>query len=687
MLHSGVVKAPSIAPPRSSGRSTVQTACPLDCPDSCSLDVSVERGRLTKIDGSRQAPSTDGYICGKVRGFDRRVYSDERLLHPAVRKGLKGRGNFERITWDEALDIIAGKMIEARDQFGAESVLPYYYGGSNGLLTNDCEDARLFRRFGASRLARTLCAAPTGAAATAMYGKMAGVAYPDYAEARLIVVWGCNPSASGIHLVSHIKQAQKAGARLVVIDPRVTPLARIADLHLPVRPGTDLPVAMAILRALFEEGHADREFLTEHATGADELRAAAAPWSIDRAAAESGVRAGDLRTLIGWYTSASPAVIRCGWGQERNRNGGASTMAILAIPAVAGKFGVRGGGYTMSNSGSWGVKADDIIGVPAPDTRVVNMNQLGRALVEFDAPPVKVLFVYNCNPIATVPDQNRVRRGMVREDLFTVVFEQVMTDTAMYADLVLPATTFLEHYDVARGYGAYHFHLVQPVIAPVGEARPNHEVFRALGDRLGLTPPDGDVDEIGEAGGLMEVASRLPPALVPAVLEGRSVEPPGGSRPVQFVDVMPKTADERVHLFPAEIAPPEGLYAYRADPATERFPLSLISPASEHTVSSTLAEFRPGIARVRLHPDDAHARSIGDGDSVRIFNDLGEVHCDAAVTPEVCSGTLSLPKGLWARSTFNGSTANALVPDSLADLGGGACFNDARVQVELLARH
>jgi anaerobic selenocysteine-containing dehydrogenase len=675
---------PATTAPRPWGRSIVRTACPLDCPDSCSLSVTVERGRISEIDGGRVAPSTDGYICGKVRRFDRRVYSDERILHPAVRSGPKGSGEFSHVTWDEALDLIVEKMIEARDRDGAESVLPYYYGGSNGLLTSDLEDARFFRRFGASRLARTVCAAPTGAAATAMYGKMAGVAYEDYEHARLIVIWGCNPSASGIHLVSHIKKAQKNGAKLVVIDPRVTPLARTADLHLPVRPGTDLPVALALIRELFERGWADERFLADHATGVSELRAAASAWTLDRAAAEAGVSSADLGTLASWYGSTSPAVIRCGWGQERNRNGGSATLAILALPAVGGKFGVHGGGYTMSNSGAWGVAGETLIDVPAPATRIVNMNHLGRALTKFVDPVVSVLFVYNCNPLTTVPDQNRVRLGLEREDLFTIVFEQVMTDTAQYADLVLPATTFLEHYDIAKGYGAYHFQLVQPVIAPVGEARPNHEVFRELGVRLALTDDDG---MLGEAGGLMDVAARLPPNLAPPLLDGESATGPGGNLPVQFVDVVPKTADQRVHLFPADLPARGGLYAYAADPATDKYPLSLISPASEHTISSTLGELRPGIARVRIHPDDAHPRAIGEADSVRIFNDLGDVHCEATVTPEVRPGTLSLPKGLWARSTFNGSTSNALVPDSLTDIAGGACFNDARVQIELLARH
>lgn len=670
-------------PPRTWGKSTVATACPLDCPDSCSLDVTVERGKVVRIDGSRRAASTDGFICGKVRHFDRRVYHETRIQHPLVRKGPKGREDFARVTWDEALDLIVSKMTEARTRHGAESVLPYHYGGSNGLLTNDFEDARFFRRFGASRLARTVCAAPTGEVATAMYGKMAGVAYSDYEHARLIVVWGCNPSATGIHLVAHINRAQKAGAKLVVIDPRRVPLARHADLHLPVRPGTDLVVALALIRELFTRGAADETFLREHAHGAREVREAAEPWSIERAAAEAGVSAADLATLAGWYASINPAVIRCGWGQERNRNGGASTQAILALPAIAGKFGVRGGGYTMSNSAAWGIKAESLIDVPPPATRVVNMNQLGRALTEFADPPVSVLFVYNCNPLVTVPDQNRIREGLQREDLFTVVHDQVMTDTAKYADVILPATTFLEHYDVARGYGAYHLQIVQPVIQPVGESRSNQELFRELGTRLGQAEPD----DLGEPGALIDASRRMPAGLGEALLAGQTMSPPADGRPVQFVDVWPKTEDAKIHLWPESLVAQGPLLTYRPDPRTATCPLALISPASEHTITSTLGELRPGVAKLKMHPEDAHPRALGDGDPVRIFNELGEVHCEVSITPEICPGTVSLPKGLWQKSTFNGATGTALVPDSLTDIGGGACFNDARVEVKLLARH
>jgi anaerobic selenocysteine-containing dehydrogenase len=674
---------PAIRPPESWGRSTVHTACPLDCPDCCSLAVSVERGKITKIDGSHVGASTEGYICGKVRGFHRRIYGEDRVLHPMVRKGPKGRGDFARVPWDEALDLIASRITEARETFGGESVLPYHYGGSNGILTNALEDSRFFRKIGASNLARTVCAAPTGEVNRAMYGRMAGVAYEDYADARLILVWGCNPSATGIHLVSHIKRAQKDGAKVVVIDPRRTPLARQADLHLAVRPGTDLVVALALINELFTTGRADRAFLDRHTTGAEELARAAAPWPIARAAEEAGVSAADLAQLAEWYATISPAVVRCGWGQERNRNGGSATMAILALPAVAGKFGVRGGGFTMSNSSAWGITGEDLIGVPAPATRTVNMNHLGRALLEYQDPPIKVLFVYNCNPLATVPDQNRVREGLARADLFTVVYEQSMTDSAMFADVVLPATTYFEHYDVAKGYGAYHLQVVQPAIDAVGEARPNQDVFRELGVRLGVAEPD----DLGEAGALMDVTNKVPSRLAEALREGRSAIGPADGHPIQFVDVMPKTPDERVHLFPADVHARVALYHYEPDPATAQYPLSLISPASPHTISSTLGEFRPGLAKVKINPADAQPRVIADRDAVRVFNGLGEVHCEASVTPEVRPGTLSLPKGLWLKSTSNGSTSNALVPDTLTDIAGGACFNDARVDIQLLAKH
>ena len=660
---------------------TVATACPLDCPDSCSLDVTVQDGRVTAIDGSHLNPVTGGYICAKVRRFSERVYGPDRLLYPAVRKGPKGLASFERVSWDDALGTIAERLQHASRTWGGEAILPYSYGGSNGLLTQDTSDATLFRRLGASRLARTVCAAPTGAANLAMYGKMPSVTYEDFPEARLIIIWGANPSASGIHLVPYIRDAQRRGATLVVVDPRTTALAKQADIHLAVRPGTDLPVALSIHRYLFEAGHADEAFLAAHTRGADRLRERAREWTFERAAAESGVPVDTLRAVAELYATTSPALIRCGWGQERNRNGGNSSLAIMALPAVGGKFGVRGGGYTMSNSASWSIDRSAWIPAREASTRVVNMNHLGRALLEYEDPPVKVLFVYNSNAAVTTPDQRRVLKGLERDDLFTVVFDQVMTDTARYADVLLPATTFLEGYDIARGYGPITLRLAPPVIEAVGEARSNADVF---GELMRLTGVQEETDAKGELEEMLDVMSQLPAEIGDELRTSGAARPPFEGRPIQFATVWPRTPDQKADLFPAHLdaEAPAGLYGYRPDPATAEFPLALISPASERTISSMLSELPRPEVRLLMHPDDAAARGLSEGDAIRVFNEHGEVRCNLAVGTWIRAGTVSLPKGLWRKHTANGYTANVLAPDTLTDLGGGACFNDARVQVE-----
>jgi anaerobic selenocysteine-containing dehydrogenase len=675
-------------PPPSSDRlggpaSVVETACPLDCPDACSLAVTVQHGKIVTIDGSEKNPVTGGYICAKVRRFGDRVYGPDRLLYPAVRTGRKGEGRFQRVSWDEALERIVDRMKQAKGTYGGESVLPYSYGGSNGLITQDNLDALLWRRFGTSRLARTLCAAPTGAANMALYGKMASVTYEDYPSARLIILWGVNPSASGIHLVPYIREAQKHGAKLVVIDPRTTPLARSADIHLALRPGTDIAVALAFHKYLFDRGFADRAFLETHTHHAEKLQERAEEWTSARAAATSGVDVSALEAAAELYARTSPALIKCGWGLERNRNGGNAALAVLALPAVAGKFGVRGGGYSMSNSASWNIERP-WIGAPEPDTRVVNMNQLGRALLDYDNPPVNVLFVYNCNPVVTVPDQNRVIRGLQRRDLFTVVFEQVMTDTALFADVLLPATTFLEGYDFAKAYGPLNIELGRPVIDAVGEARSNPEVFGEICSRLGLLQEN---DPTGELDLLVQVLDSLPESIGGKLRAGSRAVPPCGPAPIQFVDVFPNTPDRKVDLFPMalERTAPAGLYRFQSDPSTEAFPLALISPASDRTISSTLGELPRADVKLLMHPADAGVRGLTDNDLVRVFNELGEVHCTLNVLPTIRPGTVSLPKGVWRRGTRNGVTGTALVPDTLTDLGGGACFNDARVQVASLA--
>ena len=662
--------------------SHVQTACPLDCPDACTIDVTLRGGRITNIDGASENEITRGYICAKVRRFHHRVYGDDRLLHPAVRQGPKGRGAVHRVSWDDALDLIATKIQDVTREFGAEAILPLSYGGSNGLLTQDTTDATLFRRLGASRLLRTVCAAPTGAANQGLYGKMASISYQDYPEARLLVIWGVNPSASGIHLLPFIKEARERGAKLVVIDPRATQLARQADLYLSIKPGTDLVVALAVHRFLFESGHSDAEFLAAHTTGADRLRQKAAEWTFERAAAVSGVPAERIAAFAEMYAELSPALVKCGWGLERNRNGGSAAAAVLALPAVAGKFGVRGGGYTMSNSASWNIERKWLTD-SEPPTRAINMNRVGRLLNDPQGTPIKLLFVYNCNPAVTLPDQTRVLKGLERDDLFTVVFDQVFTDTAAYADVVLPATTFLEHYEFVKSYGPMTLQLAKPVIDQVGESRSNPEVFADLVRRLGL---ERDSDPSDEIEAMLQVLDGLPAPHGDELRARAKATAPFDGRPIQFVDVSPRTADGKVHLFPEHLdrEAPHGLYSFQPDPATAQYPLALISPASERTVSSTLGELPRPAVRVDLNPQDAAEREIADGDLVGMLNDQAEVRLKARVTPLIRRGTVAMPKGVWRRSVANGLTSNALVPDSLTDLGGGACFNDTRVQITKL---
>jgi anaerobic selenocysteine-containing dehydrogenase len=395
------------------------------------------------------------------------------------------------------------------------------------------------------------------------------------------------------------------------------------------------------------------------------------PCTFEKAAEVSGADAAQLRQLAERYAKASPALVKCGWGLERNRNGGSAAAAVLALPAVAGKFGVRGGGFSMSNSAAWDIDRS-WLSDQEPPTPAVNMNKVGRILTEPEG-------------VAILPDQRRVIRGFEREDLFTVVFDQVLTDSAMYADVVLPATTFLEHYDFARGYGPITLQLGKPVIDAVGESRSNTDVFMELARRLDLTV-DGDPADDLEA--MLTVLARLPEQVGNDLRDSWRASPPHQGRPVQFVDVFPKTADRKVDLFPQALdkQAPMGLYGYQPDPATPDYPLALISPASERTISSTLGELPRPEVRLDINPDDAEARGVEDGDSIRVWNSLGEMLIAARVSPLVKRGTVSMPKGVWRRSTKNGYTSNALSPDSLSDLGGGACFNDARVQVQKIER-
>ncbi|MEQ1504820.1 MAG: molybdopterin-dependent oxidoreductase [Myxococcota bacterium] len=651
---------------------TRTSVCPLDCPDRCSLTVEVDGDRVRSIDGSSVNPLTEGYICGKVRKFGERVHGPLRIVQPLVRVGPKGPGAaFRPVSWDEAIGIVADRFRAIAAESGWEAVLPYWYAGSNGWLTGGALDERLWNRLGTTRIARTFCAANTSAGTTAVYGDLPSADPLDVDHAEAFVVWGLNPSASGIHWVPRVRAAQQRGAKLIVVDPRRTPLAKDADVHLAPLPGTDVALALAIANLAFERGWADRAFLDRWVDGVDAFRAAAAEWPVERAAAETGVPAEAIVRAAELYAGARPAMIRAGWGLERTRNGSDAVRAVLSLPAVYGKFGRRGDGWVLSTSSGYRVDAEAwrrVEGEPARRARQVNMSRLGRVLEETADPPIRALYVYDCNPAVTAPDQTRVLRNLARDDLFVVVHEQVHTDTVDYADVVLPATTFLEHHELVRSYGGYLVQWAEPAIPPVGEARSNHRVIVALAEALGVGgEPAFRVSEVELA---QQIAAH---ARVPwhALAADGAVPLP---RPIQFADATPS---RRVAL-----ASPGGPPTLRPPPVDVDRPLILVSPASTRGISSTLFEtLPPGTAAVSLSPSDAADRGISAGDVVRVWNAQGEVVLAAAIDPAIRAGVASIPKGVWRSGTRNGFTANALIPDHVDERGGGACYNDARVDV------
>jgi anaerobic selenocysteine-containing dehydrogenase len=637
---------------------TRPSVCPLDCPDRCSLHVTVDQGRVTKIDGSELSEYTDGYICAKVRGFTKRQYSPDRILHPMKRIGPKGSGKFERTSWDDALLLIADRF----KSLTPEAVLPFHYDGSNGLLTSGAMDERFWNRLGASQLGKTFCAANTGAAWTSVFGDMAGADPMDVRHSDAVVLWGVNPSVSGIHLIPWVREAKEKGAFLAVIDPRRTPLAREADLHLPVLPGADVTLAMAMIRVAHEENLVDRDFVAKWTKGYEALIGGCP--TIEEAARLTGVPAEMIRKLPRALGRSQAPFFRVGWGLERNRNGTDAVRAVLSLRAVMGRFGRRGSGLVISTSGGYGL---DRKPAAAPHlrkrpARTINMSQLGKALDETRDPEIGTLFVYNSNPVATAPNQARVVRAMSRESLFVVVHEQVWTDTCAYADVVLPATTFLEHADLCRSYTGYALQWSDPVVAPPGEARSNHRLFTDLARVMGFDEPELRVSE-----------EDLIRPVVKTVDELKKKRYQPVPKPVPFVDAFPSRGHVDFGKPPVYLPP-----VVDAD-----LPLILISPASDKAITSQLFEFAPEKgARVTVAPAEAARRGLKDGDRVRVWNSFGEVTATLSVSDELVPGIASMPKGLWRKSTLNGWTANALAPDHVDAQGGGACYNDARVEIE-----
>jgi anaerobic selenocysteine-containing dehydrogenase len=641
------------------------SVCPLDCPDRCALDVTVDKGRVVKIDGSDRSDYTDGYICAKVRRFPQRQHSPDRILNPMKRVGPKGSGRFEAISWETALRLIAGRFSELAGTVGPEAILPFHYDGSNGLVTSGAMDERFWNRLGASQLGKTFCAANTGAAWSAVFGDLPGADPTDVRESDAVVLWGVNPSVSGIHLVPWVREAKAKGAFLAVVDPRRTPLAREADLHLPVLPGTDVAVALAMVRTMFEDNLTDRAFVGKWTRGAEELLASTC--TAEEAAALSGVPSDAIRALPRALARASAPFFRVGWGLERNRNGTDAVRAVLSLRALLGRFGRRGSGVLISTSGGYGLDrkpaaAPQLRRKPA---RTINMSQLGLALDEARDPEIGALYVYNSNPVATAPNQARVMRALSRESLFVAVHEQIWTDTCDFADVVLPATTFLEHKELCRSYSGYALQWSDPVVQAPGEARSNHWVFTELARAMGFTDPELAVDEEELVRAVVKDLDR--------VRESRYVPI---RRPLPFVDAVPS----RGYI---DLAAPPGPPVYRPPNVDAGLPLVLISPASDKAITSQLFELSPEKgARVTIAPAEASLRVLHDGDRVRVRNSLGEVRAILSVSEELPKGVASMPKGLWRKSTLNGSTANALAPDHVDALGGGACYNDARVEIE-----
>src|SRR5579863_2803098 len=482
------------------------SVCALDCPDACSLLVDIEDGRATRLRGNPDHPVTRGFLCGKVARYLDRQYSPDRLLYPQKRIGAKGEGRFERISWDQALDTIAHQVDATAREHGSESILPYSYAGTMGLLNGSGMDRRFFHRLGASRLDRTICSATGTAALTATLGLRYGTEPEQFRDSKLILAWGANIHGTNIHLWPFIVEAKRNGARLYVIDPVKTRTAALADRHFALNPGSDLALALGLMHVIIGEKLHDADYVARYTHGFDALAERARGYHPERVAALTGISAEDVIQLAREYATTRPAAIRLNFGVQRSERGGAAVRAITALPALTGSWKEAGGGLQLSTSQAFQLDRQALempeLQLRAPlkrEARIVNMSQLGHALNQLDSPPVKAVVVYNSNPAAIAPNQNQVLRGFRRDDLFTVVLEQFRNDTADYADILLPATTFLEHTDLYYAYGHYHLQLARPALPAPGEARPNVEVFRLLAARMGFDDPclrDSDDDMI-----------------------------------------------------------------------------------------------------------------------------------------------------------------------------------------------
>ena len=681
----------------------VRAACPHDCPDSCAMEVEVADGRALKVRGAADMPFTHGALCTKVAHYLERVYSPQRLLHPMKRIGRKGEGRFARISWDEALDTIAARFaaIAAEDP---RAILPYSYAGTMGLVHSAGMDRRFFHRLGASLLDRTICASAGAMGWKATVGASQGADPEAVANARLILIWGANPVVSNLHGWRHLLEAKRRGARLICIDPWRTATAEKCHLHIAPLPGSDGALALAMMQVLIAEDLLDHDYIARHTLGYAALAERVHTHTPEWAAPLCGVDAATIRALAREYGAAGEdTLIRLNYGLNRHAGGGMAVRNIACLPALTGAWRKPGCGALLSTSGNFPVdqhalERPDLY--PDPERfppRTINMTTIGRDLLEASAPPIRAIYVYNANPLAVAPDGRRVREGFAREDLFCVVHELFQTDTADYADILLPATSQLEQHDVHTAYGHFYALANTPAIAPLGEARSNAEVFRQLAARLGFTDTALCEDDETVAAAAFDHGDRRAHGLDPATLRARGWARLNLPRPfAPFAAGGFRTPSGKCEFHSATLAaaghdplpawhPPRESAA--VNPAlAARFPLALISPPARNFLNSSFANLPrfladEGTPKLELHPADAAARAIADGERVRIHNDRGSFSARAVITERVRPGVVVSPSIWWRKLSGDGENANAVTSDALTDFGGGACFYDCLVEV------
>lgn len=683
---------------------TVRGTCHHDCPDSCGWVVTVEGERAVKLRGNPEHPYSRGELCPKVNRFLGRVYSPERILRPLRRSGAKGSGRFTPISWDDALAEIARTWTERIERFGGETLLGYYDAGTQGLIQMTSLDRRLFAVLGASQHDATICGATARTGVELTNGTGLGIDPMDIVHSRFIVLWGTNTLLTNRHLWPFIEQARRAGATVVVIDPLRTNTAEAADWFVQPLPGTDAALALAMMHVIVRDDLVDHDWVARHAVGYAELAERVGAWTPQRATQACGVDATEIEALARAYATTRPSVIRTLIGAEHHEHGAELFRAMACLPALVGAWRDLGGGFVRS-SGTWVEDALDTIDAPAgalPDgwtTRHINMSHLGRALTDpaLD-PPITALYVWNANPAVTAPAAELTRAGLAREDLFTVVHEQFLTDTARHADIVLPATTQLEHLDVVPAWGHLYLGWNEPAIAPLGEARSNTEVFRNLAAALGRPEPwlyDSDEELIATclASGHDRLAGITPASLRAAGFQRINVA--AGVRP--FAEGGFPTPSGKVELLAPRLVehgldPLPTFTPAREGPAGDpelvaRYPLQLLTPKTHPgflcSSYSPLPRHAPeGGPFVELDPVDAAARGIVEGQSVRVRNDRASLTLQARFSGRVRPGVVAVPFGWWQGQHGDGRTANALTSDRLADLGGGVAFSDTLVEVE-----